>query len=258
MSMIRTAFKLPFRALHPTTKFFASGGDVQLALEFATEPTLAQVKQADYLMQLFTDYAGTGALSGRRFEPHQSGVDRGPIAFRSPKVRVLSLSHCRVDDTAIVLLCDMLMRLHLSVPLHSFIVSNGGEVVELLQDPHTWSTYPERYIPLPFEINDQQPESGAYTFVLDLVEPLQAPARDSLNAWLSLWTRCVLAGCYALAPIEPKGNYVEPDGEVVDFATTVEWSVFKLRADPVAIDALINLLCCFSERFQRVVRVTIQ
>ena len=256
--MIRTAFRLPFRAIHPATEFFASGGDVQLALEFAAEPTPAQVAQADDLMQLFADYAATGALSGRRFAPHRSGVDGGPIAFRSPTVRVWSLSNCRIDDTAMVFLCDMLMRLNVAVPLRSFVVSNGGEGVELLQDPDSWSTYPERYTPLPFEIDDQEPESGAYTFVLDLTEPLKAPARDALNAWLGLWTRCVLAGGYALAPIEPKDNYVEPDGEVVDFATTVEWSVFKLRADPVAIDALVNLLCCFSERIQRVVRVTIQ
>jgi hypothetical protein len=256
--MIRTAFRLPFRAVHPAEGFFSGGEEVQLSLEFAADPTPTQVALADGLMRLFADFAATGALSGQRFAPHRSGVDVGLIEMRSSSVRVYSLGHCRIDDAAMVLLCDMLLRESVALSLRSFIVSNGGQGVDLLQDPNSWSTYPARYTPLPFEVDDQEPESGAYTFVLDLAEPLKSAASSTLTAWLGLWTRCVMAGGYALAPISPKDNYVEPDDSIVDFATTVEWSVFKLRAHPAAIDALVNLLACFSQEVQRVLRLAIQ
>lgn len=256
--MIQTAFQLPFRVVHPVEKFFSAGGEVQFMLEFSTNLTSAQVAWIDSLIQLFADFAGTGALSGRRFAPHRSGIDRSPIAMRPPRVCVWTLSNCCIDDAAIVVLCDMLMRESVALPLRSFAVSNGGKEVELVQDTDSWSSYPARYAPLPFEVADQEPESGAYTFTLALAEPLKSSARDTLTAWLRLWTRCVLAGGYALAPVEPKHNYVEPDDSVVDFSTTVEWSVFKLRAHPAAVDALVNLLACFSQKVQRVLLLTIQ
>ncbi len=256
--MIRTAFRLPFRAVHPPDGFFCSDEEVYLFLEFEREPTPSQVALADGLMLLFTDFAATGAMSSRQLVTHRSRVDLGPIAMRSSILRVYSLTHCSIDDAAMVVLCDMLMREGDVLRLRSFVVSNGGQGVEMQQDPSSWSTYPRRHETPVFDIDDQQPESGGYTFVIDLAEPLRASAREVLSARLGLWTRCVLAGGYALAPIEPKFNYVEPEDSVVEFATTLEWTVFKLRAHPAAIDALVNLFAFFSEETQPVLRLTIQ
>ena len=256
--MIRTAFPLPFRAGYPASGFFSVDEKTQLSLEFAVEPTPAQAVLADGVMRLFADFAATGALCGERFTPQYSGIDYCPIELRTSNVRVYSLRNCRIDDSAMVLLCDLFLRESVALSLRSLIVSNGGAGTDLLQDPNSWSTYPARYTPLPFEIDDQQPESGAYTFVLDLAEPLGVSAKSTLTSWLGLWTQIVMAGGYALAPIEPKDNYVEPSATIVDFATTLEWSVFKLRAHPAAIDALVNQFARFSERVQRVLRLEIQ
>jgi hypothetical protein len=257
--VIRTAFRLPFRAVHPAqAHFFESRGEVVVAFEFEREPTAEQAAKADAILQGFIDLALTGALSGQRIAPGRSRVDAGPVSLRSPRTRACNLTRCRIDDAAVVLLCDMLLRDSDALQLRSFAASDGGEMVELAQDPDAWSTYPQRHATLPFELDDQEPESGGYTFVLDLAEPLQPEAEGTLGAWLGIWLRSVLAGAYALAPIHPKDNYVEPGDPPVSFATTVEWSVFKLRAHPAAIDGLVNLLASFSDRVQRIVRVTIQ
>lgn len=256
--MIRTAFQLPFRAAHPPDGFFSSEKEVLLCLEFACEPTTRQLAIADSVMLLFTDFAATGAMSRRQFIPHRSLLAVGPTAMQSSKLRVYSLSRCSIDDAAMVVLCDMLMRQKDAMPLRSFIIRNGDQETELRQDPTSWSTYPGQHEAPPFDVEDQQPESGGYTFVLDLEEPLKSLAREVITSRLNLWTRCVLSGGYALSPIEPQFNYVEPEDSVVDFATTLEWSIFKLRAHPAAIDALVNIFVFFSKETQRVLRVTIQ
>ena len=250
--MIRTAFKLPFTAIHPIGVGYFQGELIRIVLEFAGSPTPTQMKLADSLLHLFCNYSATGALSGREIPPQWSGVEWTKVEMRSLTERVYELRNCRIDDTAVVLLCDLLLRESSSLSLAACVVSNGGEGVKLLQEPEMWSTYPPRFEALPFGFEDLRPESGAYTFVLELAEPLESTARQTLESQLNLWLLCVMAGGYALAPIEPKFNYVEPYDSIVAFQATIEWTIFKLRAHPAAIDALVNIFSKFGQEIQRV------
>jgi hypothetical protein len=120
------------------------------------------------------------------------------------------------------------------------------------------STYPPRFEPLPFRLLDLEPQGGSYSFEVELTQPLAPPHEAWLNAALAAWMEAILAGGYALAPIAPNDNYVETVGdEVTAYANKIEWAIFKLRADPVAVDGLLNLLAAFHMRCQKIVAVDI-
>jgi hypothetical protein len=50
---------------------------------------------------------------------------------------------------------------------------------------------------------------------------------------------------------------VEPDNPLVAFENTVEWTLFKLRAQPAALDSLVNILAWSSIRHEKIAEVTI-
>ena len=102
------------------------------------------------------------------------------------------------------------------------------------------------------------PESGAYTFIAELAQPLNDVNASRLDAALKTWSRCVLSGGFALAPIPPEENYVEPDDPFVTFDNTVEWTFFKHRAHPRSLSALVNVFAAFHYRFQAVQLLTIR
>jgi len=74
---------------------------------------------------------------------------------------------------------------------------------------------------------------------------------------LNLWRDFIADGGFALAPIPPDANYLEPDDPFVDFDQTIEWTVFKLRAHPASIDALVNVMAAFSALHQPLVELCI-
>jgi len=147
-----------------------------------------------------------------------------------------------------------------ALPLQSLEVSVPGEraIQRLGYDPTRLSTYPKVYEKLPFILTNEEPESGGYTFTAELGQPLQAQNGQYLEYALKGWTEGVLAGGYGLAPIPPQESYVEPDsGPLTSFDTTVEWPVFKLRADPACLEGLINIFAAFHYRCQGLVSLTI-
>jgi hypothetical protein len=79
----------------------------------------------------------------------------------------------------------------------------------------------------------------------------------ALQETFDVWTAFILAGGFPPLPNPPDENYVEPDGPLIHYDTTVEWTVFKFRADPAAIDALLNAVAAFHARKARVQSVAI-
>ena len=94
-------------------------------------------------------------------------------------------------------------------------------------------------------------------FAMTYATPLDDATRGALQGVLDSWTATVLAGGFALAPIPPADNYVEPDGPFVEYDATVEWTVFRLRANTAAVDALVNAFAAFHGRHRQITTLTI-
>jgi hypothetical protein len=132
-------------------------------------------------------------------------------------------------------------------------VEHAGAIT-IMKSARGFSTYPRIYSPLPFTLDDQNPEGGTYNFYVRLESKMSETSQATLNGWLATWIDAIQAGGYALAPVSPAGDYVEPHASGVDaYESVVEWAVYKLRADPVAaIHAAINIVANFHQRCQRV------
>lgn len=250
---INSAYNLPFEVRYSSSRLLSSG---------VTVDVIARVKSSEkmgilaHVIDLFAGLAVSGALAGQELEPWNSGLQINQ-AYNGIRFR---LTDCRVDDRAFIVLSHLLLSLQDAIHLESLEVSGLQEKAPLkLQcDPTVVSTYPGVYRDLPFSLIDEEPESGAYTFSAEMKEPLQAGHGEYLENMLKCWTEVLLAGGYGLAPIPPQNSYVEPAGEsVTSFDRTVEWTIFKLRADPAAICGVVNIFAAFHHRCQEIMSLRI-
>lgn len=252
-TIMTTAYDLPFGVRYSSGSLLASGSPVDV---FAVVHSESDLKVLATVIDLFAGLSATGCLAGTEVEPWNSGLQIYPdytyVRFQ--------LINSRVDERALIVLAHLLLARQEDILLESLEVSLPGKraTQKLQYDPVEMSTYPDVYRKLPFPLIDEQPESGGYTFVAELREPLQAQHGEYLENALKRWTEAILAGGYGLAPIPPQESYVEPDDEsVTSFDTTVEWTAFKLRADPASVYGLVNIFAAFHHRCQEIVSLTI-
>jgi hypothetical protein len=254
---LQTAFELPFEVSHPASPFFSKGGPVEVIVNLIPDAPEEASTLIATAMHLFVAVANTGALSGERIAPEGSGMQLAREERSAPDVLSFQLADCRVDDRALVPLSDLLLVAKRATWIDAVTLKAAGPVKRLVNGPGRFSTYPGRYERLPFSLVDEEPESGAYTLAGQLNRPLAAESRQQLESALSSWRDFIMNGGFALAPIPPDANYLEPEDPFVDFDQTIEWTVFKLRAHPASIDALINVMAAFSARSQRLVQLCI-
>ena len=244
--IIKTAYALPFRVTYPTKPFFSSGGAASLVVQLSKDSGADHISET---IRRFVDLANTGALAGSTIEPWRSGLAATTSMTVGPRRVSQIIDTCAIDDTSLVVLCDLLQHEGAAGYVEELEITREGSTRQILRsEQDSFSTMPERFQKIPFPIEDEQPECGTYSFELSLSRPLIDLERTTLRAALNIWTTAVLAGAFALAPIPPADNYAEIDGPPIEYDSTLEWSVFKLRAAPAAIDCLINIFAAFHSR----------
>jgi hypothetical protein len=247
-----TAYDLPFEVRYAAAPLLSSGDTVRVALRRQSDDHSPALVEA---VEQFVALSETGALAGTDIEPWSSGLHLG--AWRGA---VLDLQKCKVDEQALLVLLHLLLARQDEIMLQSIELSRQDRSAsrKLRSDPSTLSWYPDCYRQLPFTLVNEEPESGTYTFVAELKRPLEPTHRENLENALKRWTLAILAGGYGLAPIPPQDSYVEPDDDcVTSFDSTVEWTIFKLRANPDCLQGLINIFAAFHHQRQELVSLTI-
>lgn len=254
--MIATGFTLPFRFMLSRPDRLMDG-PVSIRIRATDADTAGLVRDA---IGLFARLAATGALGGIAPAPWDTRFVLAPRPVDDPRDNLFHVASCRLDPAAWIVLCHLLLRLHGALPLEFVEILQPGDPypARLAESGTDDSTYPPAHAPLPFVLDDLEPEGGGYSFLIALASPLLPANETLLNAWLATWAAAIQRGAYALARSDPESDYVEPDGEIVAYDTTIEWAVFKLRADPVAaLDAFLNILCCFHVRCQPILSLEI-
>lgn len=243
--MITTGYSLPFRFIH--SDLGAMAGRAVIVRVLTVQPD-ADERVAGALRQ-FAQLAAIGAFGSDQLAPWLTALQVKPRPVSRDQEYIFDLPVCRIASEAWVVLCHLLLRVHHDLPLRSVEVVLDGDPLpqQMRESPYLDSTYPQRYALPPFQLDDREPESGGASFYIQLHSPLTPQNEATLNGWLEAWCQGVLHGAYAIAPIDPVKDYVEPDGNGVDtYDTTIEWAIFKLKADPVgAMDGLVNLFCRF-------------
>lgn len=244
-----TAYKLPFTVRFSEGNPLSSGGTVDIAARAAGNLTALHE-----VFDLFAKLAQNGFLAGHEIEPGKSGLTM------TGQGGCYQCTNCRIDVGGLVVLVHLLLARQEEIQLTSLELAQQGSraTVQMQSDPEEMSSYPAFYHRLPFSFIDEEPESGAYTFCVELADELTPEHEKYLNEMFELWTQTVLTGGYGLAPIPPQESYVEPDGPLTSFGTSFEWVIFKLRADPMAVHGLINMLAAFHSRCQAITEVRIE
>lgn len=254
--MIASGYSLPFQFRYSDPSV-AAGQPLAIRVRTAGADPDGLVALA---LRLFAQLVLTGAVGGSRAAPWDCAIALSVLPSRDPAELVLRAHPCRLSDEAWVVLCHMLLRLHQRVPIRSVdaLVAGDASPRVLVADAPA-STYPPVHQALPFVFADRQPEGGGFSLYIRLGAPLAQAHEQQLNQALDIWVRTVLAGGYAMAPLDPAHDYVEPSGRGVDsYGQVVEWAVFKLHADPeAALAGLVNLLACFHVRCQPIELVEI-
>lgn len=254
----KTGYALPFEVRHPGSGWSA-GQDLEGVLRLGPGPAGA-LEELARPFDLFARLARAGALGGRSIPPEASGFELVPPQAAGDRGARVVLKGCRVDPASVVVLSHLLLARGKALPLAALDVAPAGATpaLRLGRDEEERSSFPARYGKLPFEFEDEQPESGAYTFTATLEAPLGKEHRAWLDGALADWIEAVRAGAYALAPHPADGFWAETDQEgVVDFDRTLEWSVFKVMADDGAVDALVNVFAALHGRGQRIASLTL-
>lgn len=254
-----TAYDLPFEVRYSSQRMFSSDQSVDLICTLFSRPISAG-NTISQIVELFEALGRTGALAGESIQPWKSELNIEQLTNGSGLLRKFRCIESQIDDNALIVLAHLLMARQEEIFLRSLEICVAGEIakIRLHCDPNVLSTYPKTYGSLPFSLSDSEPESGAYTLTGELIEPLKPENAEELDKALRVWTRAVLAGGYGLAPIPPLESYVEPDDQYVTFfGSTIEWTIFKLRADPACLCGLINIFAAFHQRCQRLVSLTI-
>jgi hypothetical protein len=253
---IQSGYSLPFEVRY-APRLFAGPDPVQIVFRLRgdstpTAPLLAEVTEA------FVQLCRTGALSGEtRGDPSSVSMVLPP--FIAGHHVSFSLTGATMDDRALLPFTHMLLARAPELGLEALEVFPSGATPHLrLMTESDISTYPPRSPVLLFPCEDEEPESGAYTFTAEMVSALRPRNREDLSAALAAWTVAVMGGAYGLAPIPPQESYVEPsDTGIVAFDETLEWTVFKVRADPACIDGLVNIFATFHTRNQPLTQLVI-
>lgn len=250
--VISSAFNLPFEVRY-SSSLLSSCGTVDVITK------VKSVKKIEILLSvfdLFAEVAMTGALAGQEIKPWNSGLQINP-EYNGVRFK---LTECRVDECALVVLSHLLLARQDAILLESLEMSSVEKQasLKLRCDSKVMSTYPGIYHNLPFPLTDDEPESGAYTFVAEMKKPLQAAHEKSLKKMLKRWTGAVLAGGYALAPIPPQESYVElAEESITSFNKTFELTIFKLQADPASLFGIVNIFAAFHKRCQEIISLRI-
>jgi len=254
-----TAYTLPFEVKYAPGPMFSSGGTIEVIADIKYRLGFDQ-KAAGQILDVFTRLARIGALAGKDIEPWWAELQSELPRFSGGQEIYFTFLNCSVDERALVVLTHLFLARQKEVPLLSLeLAPPTARAMQILQsDPSELSTYPEIYKRLPFTFENEEPESGGYTFTAELKQPLKAQYAETLQNALIFWTEAVLAGAYGLAPIPPEECYIEPYEEyVTSFGTTVEWTVFKVRADPACIDGVVNIFAAFHGRCQEILTLRI-
>jgi hypothetical protein len=249
--MVFTGYSLPFRVNYTRSALF-SGEPAYVRITAGADIDVAGF---DATMELFSNIAGLGALSGNTVPPQVTSFGETRRHSLSPGSVVYKVGCSRISEEAVVVLAHLLLARYPQHPLVSLEIlasEEGLPETSLLSGPE--STYPPAWGLVPFFIENAEPEGGGYSFNLEFDAPLEAAAAKQLNKLCQTWARTIACGGYALAPMHPSDSYVEVDErEVTLYEGHAEWAVFKLMADPDAsLNGFLNALVAFHSRQQRI------
>jgi hypothetical protein len=237
---------------------WATGGDITIHVQFSsTGLECPQILSQTF--ELFVRLAQTGALAGRSIEPWESGLTLESIQTKDGSMR-LKLLGCRVDAGSLYVLLNLLLPHHEILGISSIdVIGHGALPTEQISvDLDDESIYPGIYERLPFEFIDEEPESGAYTFQARCSARVSEQDIEPLAIALNTWVEVVLAGGYEMSSIAPIDSYVEPSEDgLIAFGSMLEWTIFKLRADPESTNGIVNIFAVFHNRMLPLVTLEI-
>ena len=242
--------------------FLASGFVLPFVVEVPKDPGFLKVEAAELTVEVgesgrrdgeeiaavlahFGSLAATGALNARK-----SDGDGAPIEFSAFEALTGGLFRSRIsraalDDRAMVVLAHLFLMSSAKVDIRmvSLVVPDFLERAQIGRSRGERSTYPAACSPLPFHLEDEEPEGDAITFDIAFANRPGPGLMELLDHRFETWAEAIRKGAYALALLGPEPSHVESyDESFTAIGRHAERSYHKLNADDGAVDAALNIL----------------
>jgi len=244
----------PFAIELPADAGFGRCEVVELEFELARVHPYASQRLQSRLAR-FNSLAETGALCGRGIDPWTSGLRF--LGVQQPE-ELLFVAHYRrvaIDDAAYTVLINLIAAARRRLPVSVLRIRAGlglGRTLMLPPD-EAEPAFPARFQPLPFDVDDEEPETDALLFDLEFKQAPTPATVAAFDAVFDSWASVVKDGGFALAPYPPEDSHVEcyVDGLTV-LGLHAEVAYHKIRAADAAIDAAINMVAALHKRIAAV------
>lgn len=247
---LASGFALPFVVEVPKEPGFLKCQGAELTIEVGRAGR-RDAEGIAAVLTLIASLAGTGALGGPDARPGSSTLEIENFEVLSENRFRARIVNAMLDDRAMVVLAHLLLiasrkldirSVRLAVPL-----SQGH--VRIGRSRSDDSTYPQMCAPMPFQLENEDPQSDAVTFDIGFCERPTAATAALLNQRFDVWFEAVRKGAYALALLGPEASHVESyDDGFTLIGHHAERSYHKLNADEGAIDAAVNILVAIHQQ----------
>jgi len=232
--------KLPFDVRYGEMPLRNRGRPVRLRFDCLDPGAEAEANLGESLT-VFCELAATGGLCGAGIEPGASSTRWVDCPPETRATLIAELQGCDLDDAALIVLCDLLLRDHARNHLVQLQMDNGRPPQRLLYLPDEANPYPGLASKLPFRFHDEEPEGGGLLIRVEFRRNVVDEDLLLIQRVVDTLCKAVLSGAFCLPPTAPDQNYLESES-LVWFEDTVEWPIGKLRADPACLSCFVNAL----------------
>jgi hypothetical protein len=258
---LSSPYRFPYEVLYDDGALMSSGQDVRLRVTLRGPATVDAVDALDALAGPFVLLASSGALSGERIDPATSTIDDKEGPFADDRVVEWVLRSCRVDERSVTVLAQMFLSVQEICPVArvtlSGIRASGWSQLAVVNIPSA-NPYPAAFADPGFAVERQSELYPEFVVRADFAEEIPPDVVTDVDAEVFSWAAGLLSGAYGVAPIKPDECTATMNEESVQIKSELSWSLARFRADPAALDGLVNVFASISRRVARVTQLVIE
>lgn len=209
---------------------------------------------APEIMTTFAALGSSGGLSGSHIDPGRASINLDVSQLGGQSGHWI-FKNVLIDPASICILLNMIHWLHLEmVPVRSARLAWPDS--RFLSDPLAMQ-FPELWPRLSYSLNIGD-LLGDIDLDIELEQPQTKKVTDLIVHTMSYWLLATHRGAYANDSFDPTESrvYLGPDVMSVQ-PQCIIWFIDTMRCDESALDGLLNLLECVSQKIARIRHVEV-
>jgi hypothetical protein len=258
-----TPYELPYSVRFPKNQLlFSAHTDVTVQLKLPGGKQINEdiLADAGSLLVVFFELAVSGALSGAQIPPWSSSIKDFDESVEEDTIS-WTLRDCCLSESSLVMLAQSFLLVYERFPFESLTFlsdkqeSGYTQLATNISMPH--SVYPDVYKPLEFNLTNDFGSSSGAEIVIEFENELTDEDKVNLDVELTSWFAAGEVGFYAVSPLSPADSTFTSNDDLFFDVSTLEFSLSRFRADPAALNGLVNICSAMSHNIATIKEVVI-